>query len=473
MQVKELKKDGLSHQMEVTVTAQDIDKRVEQRLQEVGKTIRIQGFRQGKVPLNILKKRYGNAIMGEVLELAVNETSAKILKDKELRPAMQPKIEVKSFDAGKDLIYAMTVEVLPKFKIADFKGLALEKPVAKPDAKSVNDALKKIAEGRQTTQKVETSRSSRKDDTVVISFDGRTADDNKKHPGMQSDSHSLKLGSGMFIPGFEDQLIGKKSGDKVEVKVSFPKNYGAKELAGRDAIFDVEIKELREPAEAKIDDEFAKTFGMEDLAALKKAVEDQIGVELNQHSRLHLKKALLDYLDEAHDFEVPAGMLDMEFENIIQQIELDRRRNPQEGQGELTDKEKKEFREIAGRRVRLGLILSEIGNQNNIKVSDIELQKAVIAEAQRYPGQEREVFDYYSKNRNALESLRAPQFEDKVVDFIIELAKVTEKEVTPEELTADFDDDSEDKPKKKATAKKDDEEKSSAKSSGGKKKKAS
>jgi trigger factor len=451
MQVKELKKDGLSHQMEITVTASDIDTRVDSRLQEVGKTIKMPGFRAGKVPMKILKQRYGKAIMGEVLELAVNETSAKILKEKALRPAFQPKIEVKSFDDGKDLVYSMTVEVLPEFKVADFKGLKLEKPVAKADEKSVNEALERLAANRQGTQVVESGRASKKDDTVVISFDGRTADDNKRHDGMKSDTHHLKLGSGMFIPGFEDQLIGKKKGDKVEVKVSFPENYGAKELAGRDAIFDVEIKELREPSQAKIDDEFAKAFGLEDLAALKKAVEEQIENELAQHSRLHLKKALLDFLDEAHDFEVPPGMLEMEHKNILDQIELDRQRN---GGDEMSEDEKKELREIADRRVRLGLILSEIGKQNDLKVSDPELQRAVIAEAQRYPGQERQVFDFYAKNRNALESLRAPLFEDKVVDFMIALAEVKEKTVTPEELTADFDDESGSEKPKKSSAKK-------------------
>lgn len=474
MQVKELKSSGLSYEMEVTVTAKDIDQRVDSRLKEVGKTIRMPGFRQGKVPMNILKKRYANAIMGEVLELAVNETSSKILKEKDLQPAMQPQFEVKSFDAGKDLVYKMTVEVLPKFKLADFKGAKLVKPVSKPDAKAIDEALERLGEARQSTQVVEVKRGAKEGDTVVISFDGRTAHDDKRHPGMQSDTHHLKLGSGQFIPGFEDQLIGKKQGDKVEVKVSFPENYGAKELAGNDAIFDVEIKELREPGKTEINDEFAKSFGMDSLDALKKAIGEQAEREFAQHSRLHVKKALLDFLDEAHDFEVPPRMLEMEYENIIQQIELDRQRNPQEKKGELSEDEKKEFRDIADRRVRLGLILSEVGKQNNIVVADPELHKAVIAEAQRYPGQEREVFDFYSKNRNALESLRAPIYEDKVVDFILELAQITEKQVSPEELTADFDDEADAKPKKKSSAKKDEgeqgEKKEPAKKAAAKKK---
>jgi trigger factor len=475
MQVKELKSKGLNHEMEITVTAADIDKRIDVRLKEVGKTIKMPGFRPGKVPLDILKKRYGKAVMGEVLEQAVNETSNQALADKGLRAAIQPKIEVKEFDAGKDLKYTLAVEVLPKFKIADFKGASLTKLVAKPDRKALDEALARLAENRETTAPVKGDRASKKGDTAVIDFNGRTADDNKEHEGMQAQGHRLKLGSGMFIPGFEDQLTGKKAGDKVEVKVSFPAEYGAKELAGRDAIFDVEIKELHEPSEAKLDDEFAKSFGLEDLKALEKAVEEQLVQEFDYQSRLVLKKSLLDYLDESHDFEIPPTMLDLEFNNILQQVELDRQRNPQEGKDkELSDKEKAEYREIADRRVRLGLLLSEIGRENKIVVSDPELQKAVITEARNYPGQERAVFDYYAKNRNALESLRAPLFENKVVDFILELMKIEDESVTPEELMKAVEGDEETAAPKKTAKKDGGKEGEKAKSSAAaKKKKAS
>jgi trigger factor len=453
MNIKELKTNGLSHELEITIGANDIDKRVDARLKEVGKTMKMPGFRAGKVPLPMLKKRYGKAIMGEVLELAVNETSAKALKDKALRPAMQPKIEVKTFDDGKDLVYTLTVETLPDFKIADFKGAKLEKPVAKTDDKSVDEALERIAANNKGTKEVTTKRGAKDGDTVQIDFDGRTADDDVHHQGMKSEGHKLQLGSGQFIPGFEDQLIGAKAGDKVEVKVSFPENYGAKELAGRDAIFDVVVHKILEPAEATVDDEFAKSLGMENVDALKKAVAEQLQKELDQHSRLNLKKALLDYLDDAHKFEVPSGMLELENDNILQQIEMDRKRHGEEE--ELSAAEKKEFKEIAERRVRLGLILSEIGNQNKITVSDSELQRAVITEAQKYPGQEKAVFDYYSKNRGALESMRAPIFEDKVCDYILELAQITEKSMSATELLAALEDEEDAKPKKKAAAKKD------------------
>mgnify|MGYP001473818850 FL=1 len=481
MQVKEVKHEGLNHELEITIGAKDIDARVDNRLKEVSKTIRMPGFRPGKVPMNIMKKRYGKAVMGEVLESAVNETSDKVLKEKGLKPALQPKIEVKEFDEGKDLIYSMNIEVLPEFKVADIKGLKLEKPVAKAEKKAVDEALERIAESNQATEEIKTKRATKDGDIVVIDFHGRTADDNKEHPGMHAHDHQLKLGSKQFISGFEEQLVGKKPGEKVEVKVSFPEEYGAAELAGRDAIFDCEIKAIHEAVTPKIDDEFAKSLGLDDLKALKAAIEEQVQKELDMHSRMKLKKSLLDILDEKHDFEVPASMLEMEYDSIVRQVEME---NAQSGGDEqLSDDDKAELKQIAERRVRLGLVLSEIGNENKIQVADADLQKAVIAEAQKYRGQEKEVFDYYSKNRQALESLRAPIFEEKVVDFILELADVKEKEVSVDELTAEEDEAEKPKAKKpaakkpaakKATASdsKDDKPKTAAKKPAAKKKAA-
>ncbi len=456
MQVKELKHDGLSHELEVKIPANDIDKRVEARLQEVGKTIRIPGFRQGKAPMAILKQKYGRAIMGEVLEAAVNETSAQALQDKGIRPAMQPKIEVKEFDDGKDLIYVMEVEELPKIKLMDLKSLKLEKPVSKPSDKSIQDTLERLAQNNETSVEVTSGRASKKGDTLVIDFHGRTADDNVAHDGMHMHGHHLKLGSGAFIPGFEDQLIGKKSGEKVEVRVTFPETYGASELAGREAIFDVEINQIREPGEAKMDDNFAESLGMENMDALKNAISEQTAKELGRQSRMAVKRTLLDLLDEGHKFTVPQGMLDLEFQNIRDQIKMERQQRGDKDT-ELSKDEEKEYKSISERRVRLGLVLSEIGSENNITISDPELQKAVISEAQKYPGQEKEVFDYFSQNRQALESLRAPLYEEKVVDFILELADVKEKEVTAEELLALLEGDGEEaeaKPKKKKAASK-------------------
>ncbi|MCB1784443.1 MAG: trigger factor [Alphaproteobacteria bacterium] len=461
MQVKQLKEDGLAHELEVTVPAKDIDTRADARLQEVGKTVKMPGFRPGKVPLNLLKQKYGRSIMGEVLELVVNETSQKALEDKKLTPALQPQIEVKSFDEGKDLIYTMKIEVLPKIEIADYRKFKLTKPVAKAGDKEIDEALTRLASMRKDSAPIEGKRASKKGDIVVIDFHGRTADDNKEHPGMHAHGHNLELGSGQFIPGFEDQLTGKKAGESVEVKVTFPENYGATELAGREAIFDVDINEIREPKEASIDDEFAKSFGLEDLATLRKALADQSEHEFTSLSRMKVKKELLDLLDETHDFAIPQGLKDMEYENILRQVEMDHQQRG--GDGEVSEEEKTELKDIADRRVRLGLVLSEIGKTNNIQVSNQELQRAVIDEAQKYPGQEKQVFDYFSKNRQALESLRAPIYEDKVVDFILELAEVTEKEISVEELTAE-DEEAETTPKKKkAAAKKSSSKKSDEK----------
>lgn len=459
MEVKQLKQDGLSHELEIKVEAKDIETRVESRLKEAAKTINIPGFRPGKAPLSLMKQKYGKAVLGEVLEAAVNETSQKALEDQKIKPALQPKIEVTSFDEGKDLVYTMNVESLPEIEIKDYKGFKVTKLVAKADDKAIDEALKQIASVRKTSEVVKEKRATKNGDIAVIDFNGRTADDNVEHPGMASEGHQLELGSNQFIPGFEDQLIGKKAGDEVEVKVSFPEEYGAAELAGREAIFDCKIHEIRKNVDAVIDDEFAKSLGLEDLPALRKAVEDQTNQEFNNHSRLKLKKELLDQLDNAHQFEVPQGMKDMELENILKQIQMD---NQQRGvESDPSDEEKEELKDIAGRRVRLGLVLSEIGNQNNITVADAELQRAVISEAQKYPGQEKQVFDYFAKNRDALESLRAPLYEDKVVDFILELATVTEKEVTAEELTAEDEVDEKPKKKKATSSKKTDAKKKS------------
>lgn len=451
MKIKDIKSEGLSHELEITIPANDIDARVDVKLQEVGKTAKMPGFRPGKVPLSMLKKRYGKAIMGEILEAAVNETSQKALEDKKIIPAMQPKIEVKSFDDGEDLVYTVSVEALPEFKVADFKDIKLTKMLTEPEDKEVDEALERIAANNKSSKEVTTKRGAKEGDIVNIDFHGRTADDNVAHEGMHAQGHNLELGSGQFIPGFEDQLIGKKAGEEVEVKVAFPEEYGAKELAGREAIFDVKVNELREPAEAEINDEFAQSLGMDDVKALKEAVKEQLQKELDGHSRVVLKKELLDALDDANKFEVPAGMLDMEYENIIQQVEIDKKQRGEEA--ELSEDEKAEYKTISERRVRLGLILAQIGNDQGITVADAELQKAVVAEAQKYPGQEKEVFDYYSKNPQALEQMRAPLFEEKVVDYILELAVVKEKKVSQEELLKALEDESEEKPKKKASKK--------------------
>ncbi len=442
MQAKEIKKENLNVQYEVTVTAADIDRHVDTRLQEVGKTVKIAGFRPGKVPLDILKKRYGKAVMGEVLEMAVNEASAKVIQDNNLRPALQPKIEVKEFDDGKDLVYTMAVDLLPEIKVMDLKSIKIEKPVVKVEKNEVDEALKRIAKGNRQTEPVTEDRATKTGDILVIDFHGRTAKDNKPHEGMHAHDAQLELGSGQFIPGFEDQLVGKKVGDKVEVKVTFPEQYHAAELAGQDAIFDTEVKQILQPKETEINDDFAKQLGLDSEKALRDIIETQMQSEYDGLSRQKVKRALLDVLDDSHEFEVPAGMKDLEYQNILMQVKMERQADLKDGELSLTPEEEEELHAIAERRVRLGLVLSEVGRTNNVQITDQEMQRAVINEAQRYPGQEAQVFEYYRNNRQALEALRAPVFEDKVVDFVLELATVTEKPVKLEDLTKEEEEES-------------------------------
>ena len=456
MQVKDIKSEGLKVELEVTVPANDIRKKQEVRLKEVGKTAKLPGFRPGKVPMKMLEQKYGRAVMGEVLELVVNDATAKVLKDKDIRPAMQPKIEVKEFDEGKDLVFKMEVEKLPKVEVMELKGLKLTRPVAKIDGKQVDETLERIASNNRSTKPVE-GRATQKGDIAVITFHGRTADDNVEHEGMHAHGVELELGSGRFIPGFEEQLIGKKAGDKVEVEVTFPKDYGATELAGREAIFDTIIEAVKEAAAAEINDELAKKLGMEDVKALREAIEQQMNAEYEGFSKMKLKRQLLDILDEKHDFEIPAGMVKAEYEGILKQIETERAQNPAENGAELSEDEKEELQLIAERRVRLGLILSEVGTKAKVTVNDKEIQRAVIAEAQKYPGYEKQIFEYYQKNRGAVYMLRAPIFEEKVVELIFKEAAITDKEVSIEELTKEEDDVELKGAKKKSPKKKADE----------------
>lgn len=445
MQVKDIKSEGLKVELEVTVPANDIKKTQQARLKEVGKTAKLPGFRPGKVPMNMLEQKYGRAVMGEVLEIVVNDASAKAMKEKDIRPAMQPKIEVKEFDEGKDLVFKMEVETLPTVKVMDLKGLKLNRPVAKSDPKKVDETLERLASGNRSMKPVE-GRATKSGDVAVITFHGRTADDNVQHEGMHAHGVELELGSGRFIPGFEEQLIGKNAGENVEVKVTFPKDYGAKELAGRDAIFDTIIESINEPGPVEINDDFAKKLGMEDVAALKAAVEQQMNAEYEMHSKMKVKRQLLDVLDENHDFDIPEGMVEAEYKGILQQVEAERKAGGPDAP-ELTEEDKEELELIAERRVRLGLVLAEIGSQNKVVVTDKELQREVMVEAQKYPGQEKMVIDYYQKNPSALQMLRAPLFENKVVDLILKDATITDKEVSVEDLTKE-DDDYELKPKK-------------------------
>jgi trigger factor len=434
MNVTETAHEGLSRTWRVVVPATEIGENVDKRLTELSKTIKMPGFRPGKVPLSLVKKRYGSSVMGEVLEKTVQDSSAKVLEEKAVRPALEPKIEVVSFADGADLEYTMAVETLPEVEPADLTGLTLERLVAPVDDAAVDEALKRLADGNKQYEPLETPRPAEMGDQLVIDFAGTV--DGVARDGMTGSDYPLELGGGNFIPGFEDQLAGVKPGETRTVTVTFPADYHVDELAAKEAVFEVTAKELRAPVKAELDDEFAKKLGLPDLETLKQTVRQQIEGEYGRLTRLKLKRKLMDALAERHDFTVPQGMVNLEFDSIWKQV-----------QGELTAEEKEkpedevkaEYRAIAERRVRLGLLLSEVGRRNNVQVTQEELNAGLIAEARRYPGQEHEVIEAYRNNSRLVDALRAPIYEDKVVDHILMTIGLTDKIVTTEELTKDDD----------------------------------
>ena len=454
MQITQTNSDGLKRDFTVVVEAAEIDTRVTERLTTVGADIKLPGFRPGKVPMGILRQRFGKSVMGEVLEQTVNEVSQKALDDNSLRPAQQPKIEITKFDEGADLEFTLEVEIMPDFTPMDFSKLKLEKLVAEVEDAKVDEALQQIAGQQKNFVAVAKNRKSKSGDALLIDFLGKV--DGVAFDGGAAEEHQLELGSNTFIPGFEEQLIGAKGGDDVEVKVTFPENYGSKELAGKDAVFEVKVHEVRETADVEINDDFAAKLGLENLDALKNAVRERIAEDYKQLSKQSLKRSMLDALAEAHDFEVPPGMKQGEFDSIWKQFEQEIEQSGQkmEDQDQSEDELREEYMNIAERRVRLGLLLAEVGRINNIEVSQEEVNQAMVQQARNYPGQEKLIFEMFQKRPEMQAQLRAPIFEDKVVDFIAELATVTEKTVSIDELMKDPDEEDAAKPKKKAAAKK-------------------
>ena len=434
MQITETRNDGLKREYKVVVAAKDIQSKIDDRLAELGRTARLPGFRPGKVPMPVLKKRYGTAVLGEVLERAVSDSSSQAMLERGLRPAMQPKVDVTAFAEGADLEYTLALELMPDVKPMNFAELQLERMKVAADEAEVTKALERMAVDYRGTKKVEEDRPARKGDVLVIDFVGKV--DGVAFQGGSSKDHRLELGANAFIAGFEDQLIGHKAGEKVEANVTFPKEYGNPELAGKPAVFAVEIKELHEQNAIDLDEGLAKKMGFDDLETLRKAARDQMEREYGRMARARLKRELLDRLAEKHDFPAPQGMVDLEFDAIWRNVEAERKRGTSDPSiaGKSDDEIKAEFRVIAERRVRLGLLLSEVGRLNNIQVTQDEVNRAMMEESRRFPGQERQVFEYFRNNPNAAAQLRAPLFEDKVVDFIIEMAKVTDRPVAIDEL---------------------------------------
>lgn len=463
MQVVQNAAEGLKREFTITVPADEIATKVTEKLTSLRQQVNMKGFRPGKVPVNLLKKMYGQAVMGEVLEETVNASSQQALQDGELRPATQPKIEVQKFEEGSELEYTMAVEVMPEFDPMDFGKLELDRFTAEVEDSRVDETISGIAEQQKTFEPISGNRKSKKGDALLIDFVGKL--DGEPFEGGTGSDFQLELGSGQFIPGFEDQLIGAKAGEKPSVEVTFPEDYQAKELAGKAAVFDVEVKEVREAKAVEINDDFAKQMGLDDLEALKNAVRGQLEQELSGMTRMRLKRTLLDALADNHDFEVPPGMVTSEFDQIVGQLRAqqgdtghdhdhDHDDDHDHGKVEATEEEKAEYMPIAERRVRLGLLLAEVGRRNNIDVNADEVNRAIMEQARRFPGQERQVMEFYTKTPEAMAQIRAPLFEDKVVDYILEMAKLTDRAVSAEELARDPDDETESSEKKAKPARK-------------------
>jgi trigger factor len=428
MNVTETFSEGLTRTFKITVPAAEVEEQVNRKLGELAGTVRLPGFRPGKVPIELVRKRYGQSVMGEVLDETVRQSSASAVTDKGLKTAGQPKIEVKSFDQGKDLEYELTIDLMPEIVPADFSTITLERLKAEVTDKEIEDDLMRLARRVRETNPADAGHAAAKGDVVVVDFEGKI--DGKVFDGGTGTAVPLELGSDTFVPGFEDQLVGAKTGDARTVKVSFPTDYVFTDVAGKPAEFSVTVKEVRTGPAAAVDEALAKKVGLDSLDALNKAGRERLERQHGQISRAKLKRKLLDALAEKHSFPAPNNMVESELGNILQQVKQSTGKDPAEA-------DRTEYRPIAERRVRLGLLLSEVGRRNNIQVGEEELRRALAAEASRYPGREREIIDFYQKNPEALIQLRAPIYEEKVVDFILEMAKVTDRTVTAEELIRD------------------------------------
>lgn len=432
MQITEISASGLKREYKVVINAAALESTVNEKLEAVRGQVNMPGFRPGKAPAALVKKQYGRALLGEAMEESVNSALQKTLEDNKLRPAMQPKVDIQTFEEGKDFECTIAVEVLPDIVPGDFKQIKLERLVVEPNDTEVDEFMTRLSDQQKTYEKAD--KVSEKGDQVVLDFSGSV--DGVKFDGGTATDYPLVLGSNSFIPGFEDQLVGMKAGEQKIVKVTFPEAYGNSDLAGKPADFDCTIKEVRAAAAVTIDDEFAKRFGLQSLQELKDNIKRDLGSEYKSLARMKMKRSLLDQLADQHSFDVPPGMVEMEFGQIWNEISGDKARLEAEMAEEkkTEDELKAEYQKIAERRIRLGLLLSEVGRINNIEVKSEEITRAMIEQARRFPGQERQVMEYFQKNPEAAQSLRAPIFEDKVVDFIVEMATVTDKTVTKEEL---------------------------------------
>ncbi|MCA1362150.1 trigger factor [Bradyrhizobium sp. IC3069] len=447
MQVTETLSEGLKHEFKISVPASDLDAKAGAKLVDLKDKVRINGFRPGKVPVAHLKKVYGRSVMAETIDQTIRDTNTQLFSERGFRLATEPKItmpseqaEVEELLSGKtDLTYTVAIEVVPAIALADFKSFQVEKPVADVTDADVDEAIKRIADSNRTYAAKGEGTKAESGDRVTINFTGRI--NGEIFEGGTGEGIQVLIGSNTFIPGFEEQLIGIGAGETRTLKVSFPKNYMNDKLAGQPAEFETTATLIEAPQDLAIDDEFAKSLGLESLDKLKEAARERLVAEFATATRQRVKRALLDRLDEAHRFEAPPSLVDEEFSLMWNSVkaEMDSAGKTFADEDTTEDKAKEEYRKIADRRVRLGLVLSEIGEKNKITVTDDEVGRAVIERARSMPGREKEVWDFYRNNAQALAQLRAPIYEDKVVDFILELANVTEKKVSREDLYKDDD----------------------------------
>ncbi|MBP8246928.1 MAG: trigger factor [Phenylobacterium sp.] len=445
MQIVEKSGEGLSKVFSVTVPMSDLVERLDAKIAEITPTLNIKGFRPGKVPQAHVRKLYGKSIMSEVVEQTLNETTQKVLEENKLRPAGDPDLtpngDMAEVIEGKaDLAYDIAIEVMPEFEPTDLTKISLKRPVYEPTDAEVNEAVDELAKQNRTYEtRTGKSLKAKDGDMVVIDFIGRA--DGVAFEGGTGVDTELVLGSGSFIPGFEEQLVGAKPDDKVMVKVTFPAEYQAPNLAGKDAEFETTVKEVKAPVESKADDSLAERLGVESLEKLRELLKTNLESQYSGASRFKLKRALLDVLDEKHDFPLPPKMVEAEFAQIWGQVQSDKERGtlPPEDLEKTDDVLQTEYRKIAERRVRLGLVLAEIGRVNNVQITDQELAEAMRAEAMRYGPQAQQIFDFFRQNPAAQAQLRAPIFEDKVVDLIIEQAKVKDQKVSKDDLLKEDD----------------------------------
>jgi trigger factor len=435
----ETESEGLKRAFMLTIPAKDIDARVELEVKRLAPQVRMPGFRPGKVPPNLIRKMHGDSLQRDALSGAVQDGVQKLLEEKNLRPAMQPEVQLdEKYAPGKDAEVTVRLEALPEIPAPDISGITLERLTVEPDEKAVDEQIGRLLESNKSWKDAAKSHKAANGDLVIMDFQGKVG--GTAFEGGKGEDMSVELGSGQLIPGFEEQLVGSKTGDKRDVKVTFPNDYPVADLKGQDAIFDVDVKQVRVSTEARADDDFAKALGLQSLDQLKEILRDQQGQELHGLTRTHMKRRLLDQLAERAKFDVPQTMVDAEFENIMQQLrhEASHEPDPKAALAEI-EQESDDYRHIAERRVRLGLLLSEIGAANGVDISEAEMSRLIAQAASQYQGKDRDRFiQYIQQEPTAAAQLRAPLYEDKVVDFLFSKAEISERTATREELEADL-----------------------------------